>query len=317
MNLPFFTISIPAYKRLYLNEAIDSVMSQTYTNFELVIVDDASPEDLFSVVSQYDDDRIRYYKNDVNIGAVNVVDNWNRCLEYSKGDYIICMGDDDRLLPCCLEELVKLMDKYPGLGVYHAWTELIDENTRFKSLQEPRPEWESALSMVWNRWSWRFKQYIGDFCFDTSLLRKEGGFYKLPLAWGSDDITAVRAAMTKGIANTSRLCFQYRVNSQTITNTGSLSLKLQAGSMEKQWYEEFIAIMSEKKTLSYSDERYLSLISEGINRHFYEKDRSEIITEFTNHKSQLLKISAYGRSMGYSMVKLLYWWLVALKKRQS
>ena len=117
MTQPFFTIAIPAYKRRFLKEAIDSVIAQTYSHFELVIVDDASPDDLFSVVSQYEDDRIRYYRNEVNIGAVNVVDNWNKCLKYSTGDYIICMGDDDRLLPCCLEELVTLMDKYPGLGV--------------------------------------------------------------------------------------------------------------------------------------------------------------------------------------------------------
>ena len=66
MTQPFFTIAIPAYKRRFLKEAIDSVIAQTYSHFELVIVDDASPDDLFSVVSQYEDDRIRYYRNEVN-----------------------------------------------------------------------------------------------------------------------------------------------------------------------------------------------------------------------------------------------------------
>ena len=72
-----FTIAIPAYKSKFLGEAIESCLSQTYSNFEVVIVDDASPEDLKSVVDRFHDDRIRFYRNEKNCGAVDVVDNWN------------------------------------------------------------------------------------------------------------------------------------------------------------------------------------------------------------------------------------------------
>ena len=54
-----FSITIPAYKRAYLHEAIESCLAQTYFNFELVIVDDASPEDLYSIVEEFHDERIR------------------------------------------------------------------------------------------------------------------------------------------------------------------------------------------------------------------------------------------------------------------
>ena len=84
-----FSISIPAFKRRFLKECIDSILSQTCHDFELIIVNDASPEDLHSVVRQYSDSRIYYYVNEKNCGAVNVVDNWNKCLEYAKGDFII------------------------------------------------------------------------------------------------------------------------------------------------------------------------------------------------------------------------------------
>ena len=53
-----FSITIPAYKSKYLKEAIDSCLLQSYTNFELIIVDDASPENLHEIVSQYHDKRI-------------------------------------------------------------------------------------------------------------------------------------------------------------------------------------------------------------------------------------------------------------------
>lgn len=54
-----FTIAIPAYKRTFLKECIDSILAQTYKDFELIIINDASPEDLDSVVECYKDSRIR------------------------------------------------------------------------------------------------------------------------------------------------------------------------------------------------------------------------------------------------------------------
>ena len=114
-NNTLFTIAIPAYKSKFLREAIKSCLSQTYSNFELLIVDDASPEGLKSVVDSYCDGRIRFYRNEKNCGAVDVVDNWNICLSYTNGDYVICMGDDDILLPNCLEEYAQLLEKYPSL----------------------------------------------------------------------------------------------------------------------------------------------------------------------------------------------------------
>lgn len=234
-----FSIIIPAYKAAYLKECIESILAQTYTDFELIIVNDASPEDLTSIVHSFDDSRIRYYINEKNCGAINVVDNWNKCLNYATGDYIICMGDDDKLLPTCLEEYKKLTERYPNLGVYHAWTQIIDEKSDIVRMQETRPEIESVYSMMWGRWSGRI-QFIGDFLFDRKRLLKNGGFYKLPLAWASDDITAYIAAQNTGIANMQVPGFQYRVNSLTISNNGNAKIKLMAINLEGEWYEHFL-----------------------------------------------------------------------------
>ncbi len=90
---PTFTIGIPAFKGTYLKDCIDSILAQTTTDFELVIINDASPDPIHELVQNYDDERIRYYENDHNIGAEHVVQNWNRCLEHAKGKYIVLMGD--------------------------------------------------------------------------------------------------------------------------------------------------------------------------------------------------------------------------------
>lgn len=215
-----FSITIPAYKQKYLSEAIESCLAQTYQEFEVIIVDDASPEDLKSVVDKFDDTRIRYYRNKKNCGALNVVDNWNICLSYATGDYVICMGDDDKLLPNCLETYASLMEKYPNLSIYHGLTEIIDENSEVSNIQEARPEREGVFSMINGRLRNHRLQYIGDWAMSRERLNQMHGYVKKPMAWGSDDLTAYQLALQNGVANSQIPIFQYRVSSLTISNSG-------------------------------------------------------------------------------------------------
>lgn len=235
-----FSILIPAFKEKYLKECIQSILSQTYSEFEIIIVNDASPENITSIVESFQDSRIRYYVNEKNFGAVDVVDNWNKCLSYAIGDYVICMGDDDKLLPDCLSEYANLISEYPGLGVYHSWTEIINEDSEVVSMQEARPIFESVYSMMWGRLNCRRLQFIGDFLFERKLLMANGGFFKLPLAWASDDITAYIAASHAGIANSQKPGFQYRVSSSTISKSSDAHVKLEAVNKEENWYGEFL-----------------------------------------------------------------------------
>lgn len=309
-----FSIVIPAYKSAFLKECIDSILAQTYEDFELIIVNDASPEDLDSIVFSYNDNRIRYYKNEKNCGAVNVVDNWNKCLSYALGDYIICMGDDDRLLPNCLEEYVNLMEKYPGLGVFHAWTEIIDEDGNFYKLQHPRPEYESALSLIWNRWNGRSTQFIGDFCFERKTLKNNGGFYFLPMAWASDDITAVIAADSKGIANAQTICFQYRVNKNTITNTGNWKTKIEATQQEEMWYRDYFRKKAESH-LEEIDRKYLKLLNGQLEERFSEKYKWEIRKGFASHSIGILHSLNKGDDLHLSSYDVVICWLKAKVRR--
>lgn len=314
---PIFTIAIPAYKRRFLFEAINSCLQQTFKALEVVIVNDNSPENLDTIISQFNDGRIRYYRNKENCGAINVVDNWNICLSYAKGDYIICMGDDDKLLSNCLEEYYNLIKKYPNLGVYHAWTELIDENSNFIDIQQPRPEFETALSLAWNRWNGRNKQYIGDFCYDTKRLRSNGGFYKLPMAWGSDDITAIRAATDNGIASTQKICFQYRVNTHTITKTGNHKIKLNAILKEKEWFINFISEQEKNKLLKDTDIKYLNCIKKELNKHYEEKYKQEIIGDFCSSLFNIFSFHKYRKLYGISKANIFQCWFKALKHKKK
>lgn len=236
-----FSIAIPAYKGRFLYECIESVLSQTYKNLEVIIVDDNSPEDLFSIVNKFKDERIQYYRNEIGFGGENVVGNWNKCLEHASGEFVICMGDDDKLKPNCLADYVGIIEKYPDLDLYHTRTEIIDENSTVYNIQEPRPLFESVYSLIWYRMNGR-RQYIGDFLFRTSTLKDNGGFYKLPTGCCSDDISACIAAGTKGVANTQIPGFQYRDNRHTLSRSGAnMQGKAKAFMKAKEWYKAFIA----------------------------------------------------------------------------
>ena len=299
-----FSIFIPAYKSTYLSEAIQSCLDQSYDDFELVVVNDASPADIDSIISMFNDSRLRYYKNENNVGALNVVDNWNKCLELCDGEYVICMGDDDCLTPTCLSQYVELINRYAGLGVYHTKTVVIDEKGVAINIQASRPEYESAWSLAWHRWNGRTIQFIGDFCFDLKLLRQNDGFYKLPLAWGSDDISALIAAQSAGIANTQEVGFCYRVNSQTITNSSNSEIKLEAIAKEKEWYEKFLKTIPTTK----EDLLYHTLISQDLSLHFERKIMNTVSKELqANHSIEnIIRWYNHKNKYGISLKQYIY-----------
>lgn len=306
-----FTVAIPAFKRRYLRECIDSVLAQTYNDFEVVIVNDASPENLDEIILSYDNPKIRYYVNSKNSGVINVVDNWNICLDYANGDYLILMGDDDRLLPHCLEEYSRLIDRYPGLGLYHGWTEIIDEDSKFLMLQEARPQYEGVYSMIWHRWHGR-TQFIGDFLFEISLLRSNGGFYKLPMAWGSDDISAVMAASRGGVANTQVLVFQYRVSPLTISSIGDVDVKMNAVSMEKMWYGQYLLTPPTDSV----EAKYQMLCRNGFCKNFIKKHITIIAADLSVRPSRFFHWLKKRTNYRISIGMLLYAFMESLKKRQ-
>ena len=268
-----FSIGIPVYKATFLKECIDSVLAQTYSDYELIIVNDDSPEDIDCIVNSYSDSRIHYYKNEINFGAENVVENWNKCLSYAIGEYFILMGDDDKMSSNYLEEFIQLINKYPKLGVYHCRSMIIDENSNFVTLTETRPEIESVYENIWQRFQGGRVHFISDFVYHTELLKKNGGYYKIPLAWASDDITSY-IAMDKGIANSNNPVFMYRNNSQTITSKGNVNLKMIAIQQERKWLEQFIL---NSNPTSEVDKYVKQMISGYVDKYFFKKNVYTIV----------------------------------------
>lgn len=123
---PKITVLTTVYNGMsYLKEAIDSTLNQTFTDFEFLIIDDASTDDSFNFLSSYSDPRIRLIKNEVNLGQTGAL---NKGLTIAKGEYIARFDQDDVNLPNRLEGQLDMFNQNPELTILCSWEHTIDSD---------------------------------------------------------------------------------------------------------------------------------------------------------------------------------------------
>lgn len=106
----------------FLREAIESILNQTYTNFEFIIIDDCSTDSSLDIIKSFNDDRIIIIENKINIGITKSL---NKGLATAKGEFIARMDADDICLPERLEKQVRYMKEHPQFIVCGCGIELI------------------------------------------------------------------------------------------------------------------------------------------------------------------------------------------------
>lgn len=115
MNKPLVSIVMTAYnEELYIKEAIESVLNQTYFNFEFIIINDGSVDKTENIILSFSDDRIKYFKNEKNL---KLIDSLNIGLNIAQGKYIARMDSDDICVPERIEKQVEFMEANPEIGI--------------------------------------------------------------------------------------------------------------------------------------------------------------------------------------------------------
>ena len=222
---PLVTIAIPAYKTDFLRESISSALNQTYSNIELVVVDDCSPENIEDFVKKFDDSRIRYYRNDKNIGARDPSKNWNKCLEYAKGKFFALLCDDDTFEPTFIEEMLKLQQEYPNVKVFRARARTVDENNCVLNWYPSAPSFETCFDYMYQKLLGFRRQTISEFLYDTDYIRHFGGYVNTPRAWTADSLSVYKFAWENGIASTSKILVNFRKSKKNISSIYSDALE--------------------------------------------------------------------------------------------
>lgn len=180
-QFPRVSIGMPVYNgERYIEQAIESILAQTFSDFELIISDNASTDRTADICRSYAerDRRIRYCRNETNIGYGR---NQNLVIELSSGEYFLCAHHDDVRAPQCLERCIEILEKNPSVVLCYTYTRDIDERG------QPLPRTDPPLNLHVLKPRDRFRDIIRmdhicepDFgLIRSSVLKKTGlhGYY--------------------------------------------------------------------------------------------------------------------------------------------
>lgn len=203
------TIAIPTFNRAKCIKAtIDSILNQTYKKFELLIIDNASTDNTEDIVTNIHDKRVRYIKNDENIGYIG---NWNKCFELAKGEIVWIVHSDDLLSINAVEIAMDIYDTKNVDCIYGNCKKFIDEkfipkkeSVNFENNVQIYLKGKDAVSFV--------ATHI-PFCSATSFKREIylaiGGFSN-NYPYSSDEEFICRIAKTHSIAYADYVMGYYR-----------------------------------------------------------------------------------------------------------
>jgi glycosyltransferase involved in cell wall biosynthesis len=118
---PKITVLMPVYNgEQYLREAIESILNQSYTDFDFLIIDDGSTDQSANIINSYPDPRIRLVENERNMGLIHTL---NRGIDLANSKFIARMDCDDISMPNRLSKQLALMEQHPAVGVCGGWIE--------------------------------------------------------------------------------------------------------------------------------------------------------------------------------------------------
>lgn len=162
-----------------MGAAIESVLSQSYTDFELLIGDDGSTDHTAEVIAGYSDPHIVFYPHQKNFGATF---NHRFLLEKAKGQYVALINSDDLWLPDKLEKQVKYLDEHPDVVMCAGWAKFIDENGNGIDIRDNIFVQPNRTQAEWIAY---FFMHGNCICHPSVLVRREIyeklGFYNLAL----------------------------------------------------------------------------------------------------------------------------------------
>lgn len=166
----------------YVGQAIESVLRQTFQDWELIIIDDCSQDRSPDVARQYQDERIQFYRSEENKGAILT---FNELLKKAAGEYIASLDSDDVWYDNKLEEQIAYLEQHREIAACFSWAEFIDEEGALYSSTNKECDCDIRIFMHKNRTQAQCLRYFFDndnyLCRSSVVMRSEvvdeiGGF---------------------------------------------------------------------------------------------------------------------------------------------
>ncbi len=208
-SYPHISVVMPVYNAAkYLRESIDSIIGQSYTDFEFIIINDGSTDSTESIINSYKDSRIKYHKNDINRGIIYCL---NKAIRMAKGSLIARMDADDISDEKRLEIQTEFLSTNSKVIVVGSAVHLIDEEGRRLEKSVPR------ITPNLLRWEAIFSTPMAH---PTVLFRKKEivalGLYKDKLHAEDYDLWT-RVLIHHECANIQQALLCYRIHNSSIT----------------------------------------------------------------------------------------------------
>lgn len=241
-NSPILSVLMPVFNsELFVAEAIESILNQTFKDFEFLILDDASTDQSFEIIKDFEkqDSRIKVFKNEKNLG---VVASRNKLINLSKGKYIAWLDSDDIALPNRFEEEIKFLGEHPEIGLVGAFPIIIDEfgNKIGKWSFETDPQ-KLKIELFFH----------SPFLSSSIVIRKSAlpqNFYdsKFPVAEDFDLYSKI--SENSDLANIPEFLVKYRINSKGLSKSNSEKMENLSVQVIQE-HAERLGIKLEKSTI--------------------------------------------------------------------
>ncbi len=245
---PKFSVVIPVYNTVssQLEEAFDSVLAQTYDNYELILVDDASTwQNVVPVLKKYEENEhvtVIYRTRNGHISEAT-----NDAIAVSAGDFIIFMDCDDTVEPNALYEIAALLNENPNLDFIYSDEDKITEDGKIRHMPFFKPDWSPELFM-----SMMYTNHLG--VYRASLAHKTGG---LRTAFnGSQDydftMRFLELSDNRRVGHVPKILYHWRERKESVAyEAGAKNYAVEAGGRAK---EEMLARRGIRGKLEYSRE---------------------------------------------------------------
>jgi len=207
---PKVSVLMPVYNAgVYLREAIESILDQTYLEFEFIIINDGSTDNSKEIILSYNDPRIKYFENKENLKLITTL---NKGLEIASGKYIVRMDADDISLPNRIEKQVKFMDSNPEVALCGSWFKAFGESNQIGKYATSNDD--IRIRML----------YQTQFCHPSVIIRKDiltQNKYKFDFNFihAEDYELFVRISEKYKVANIPEVLLKYRQHVKNVSTS--------------------------------------------------------------------------------------------------
>ncbi len=280
----------------YIRQSVESILNQTYKDFEFIIIDDASTDETVSIIKSYNDSRIKLIINKENHGLTK---NLNKALTMVTGQYIARMDGDDISFAKRLEKQIEYLDKHKDVYLIGTAIRNIGASDLYWRLPDDSEELRIRMLLhpVFAHPSFMFRKELVD----------EGMLYDESFRTAQDYDFAARVAKNHKIGRLQGVLLNYRVHEKQISQTSNKNqvdnaarirmrllneLGIELTDEQKRFYDEWVA----EKVLGRADEY---------------RNAYELIALFCEHNE---KVQIYDKQkLNMVLHKLLYTWIIRSK----